>query len=132
MFDSVFTRLVRSGVWRDTAAADLPQMPSQHDDLPSATQQLLLVAGGLALVLSRCPASMRGRRFPAATRLYALLRRDLRRNDRSSARAALLLDAFHEVTMQLDAVSHQAFKRCLQARRDHDAAALDARRPSGR
>lgn len=128
MFDSVFTRLVSRGVWRDTASADLPQMPSQFDGLPFATQQLLLVAGGLALVLSRCPEISRARRFPAATRLYMLLRKELRRQERTTASAALLLDAFHEVTTELDAVSQQAFKRCLEARCRFDAAVLDAER----
>lgn len=118
MFIPIFSRR-RSSAWRraDDQTSELPQVcPTVHD----TTRHLLNVAGGLALVLSRCPPEDAEREYPNATELYRLLRHDLRRHGRTSATTDLMLETLHEVSERLDPVSRQSLRASLEARRAHD------------
>jgi hypothetical protein len=113
MIVSIISRLRRNGIWRVSDHAELPQL--DHEAGPAANH-LLVLAGGLALTLSRCSLAEKRLSYPNATRLYALLRKELRQHGKTTASSELLLDAFHETSDRLDMHSKQAFKRCLDAR----------------
>jgi hypothetical protein len=118
MFISIFGRR-RPGAWQraDDQISELPQTPADTHD---TTRHLLNVAGGLALVLSRCNAREVEREYPNAAELYRLLRHDLKRYGRTSATADLMLETLHEVSERLDPVSRQSLRASLEARRSHD------------
>jgi hypothetical protein len=113
MLSTVLSRLASSGFWRASSFSDLPE---PYPDAPATTRQMLLLAGGLALLLSRCLPEQIDRDFPHARDLYAQLRRDLKRYGRTSASVELFLETFHEVSDKLDQLSRQALKDCLAAR----------------
>lgn len=123
MLDFVFHP---GGVWRQ-ADAQVSELPQPNPEAPSAASQLLFVAGGLALVLSRCSAQQIQRDFPCTNELYRLLRRELRHRGTTTASAALLLDSFHEVSELLDRASRDALRRCLETRRAIEGAARRGR-----
>jgi hypothetical protein len=72
-----------------------------------------VLAGGLALVLSRCSAREIERCYPRSHELYRFLRCELRRNGSAQPDPALLLDAFHEVAELLDTTSRRALRQSL-------------------
>jgi len=115
---SLFSRR-RSGAWlrADDQISELPQVQA---DAHETTRHLLNVAGGLALVLSRCRPREVDRDYPNAAELYRVLRHDLKRYGRTSATADLMLETLHEVAERLDPVSRQSLRACLEARRTHD------------
>lgn len=88
--------------------------------------QFLIVAGGLALVLSRHSAEGIRTSYPATNELYLLLRRELARHGRTSASAELLNDVMHETAEETDPATRQALRACFDAR-----LAYEARRRSG-
>jgi hypothetical protein len=113
MISDIITRLTRTGIWRASDYAELPQL--DHEGT-GAANQLLVVAGGLALTLSRCTPAEQRQAYPNAMHLYGVLKKELRQQGKTTASAELLLDAFHETSEQLDQHSRQAFHRCLEAR----------------
>lgn len=113
MLASVISRFTRSGIWR---VAEISELPALDRSASAVGNQLLVLAGGLALTLSRCSADERRRTYPRAAQLYALLRKELRLHGKTSANSALLLEAFHETSEHLDPHSREAFHRCLDAR----------------
>ncbi len=114
-------RLVNPGVWKHAADNELPVVMDERARQNPTTQQFLVVAGGIALVLSRCSTDVQRRRYPATSQLYALLKKELQKHGRTSASAHNLLDAFHEVAGELDPISKEAFHICLEARRQYDS-----------
>ncbi len=121
MLTDMLSRISRSGIWRAAGHAELPLLVRDGGALPN---QLLLLAGGLALTLSRCCPEDQGRHYPRAAQLYALLRRELRQHGKTTASSSLILDAFHETSEHLDPNSRQAFHKCLDARVQYER--LDA------
>lgn len=116
MFNSVFSRVGNSGAWR-RAAIELCELPVEGDP-HEFNHRLLTVAGGIALVLSRCPKGMEKKHYPATAELYALIRAGMRRKGRADPHAELLLDSFHEVSGKLDPASRLALRQCLERQRD--------------
>lgn len=125
MFNSVFARLGGSGAWKQ-APIDIAELPQPVDGDWNMISQLLLTAGGLALVLSRCAPKEVEREYPNATELYCRLRNDLKRASRTYASAELMLETLREVSERLDPISRQSLRACLEARRDH-ACRVEAR-----
>lgn len=125
MFNSVFG----PGVWRH-ADSQISELPQPNPEASSTVAQFLLLAGGLALVLSRCPPSSVRRDFSATDELYRLLRKELRRERRTSATAEMLLDAAHECSEHLDPASRRALRHCLEARRVFEARRRGDSRPA--
>lgn len=119
MFDSIFGRMGNSRAWR-SADPKVAELPALLQDGPQMTNQLILSAGGLALVLSRHDIKQAQREYPNAYELYQVLRRDLKRYGRTTAGADLMLDALHEVAQVLDPLSRKALLYCLDARREQD------------
>lgn len=117
MFNSVFSRLANSSTWR-RAAIELCELPVEVGDAPDFTHRLLTVAGGIALVLSRCPKGLRKRHYPATTELYKLIRSGMRRQGNANPDPELLLESYHEVSGKLDPASRLAMRECLEAQRD--------------
>ena len=94
---------------------------SRYSELPSITElddedlrDWGLVAGGLALVLSRCSSRAVERDFSAASQAYRSVRRQMRRDAAIEVSAQLLNDASHEVAAYADAATRQALARRLQ------------------
>lgn len=120
MFDSVLlSHVLGVGVWKHSVT-ELPQLEPPSASSNPTIRQFLLLAGGIALVLSRCPPERREAQLPRASRLYTLLRRELKRYGRTSASATLLLEAWHETSGLLDPVSNEAFRHCLAARQRYE------------
>jgi hypothetical protein len=72
-----------------------------------------LIAGGLALLLSRCPRSVVARNFSAASRLHAELDKALR-GARANPSRELVCDASHEVAEFTDRVTRDALLRRMR------------------
>jgi hypothetical protein len=119
MFNSVFHRLDHLSPWRH-APFDISELPQPAACADETTRRLLLVAGGLALVLSRCNPKEVERQYPSAYELYRLLRSELKRHGKTSETADLLLDTMHEVSERLDPVSRHALRASLEVRRVED------------
>ena len=95
--------------------------PARYSELPSITEfddedlrDWGLIAGGLALVLSRCSSRAVERDFSAAAQAYRSVRRQMRRDAAIDVSAQLLNDASHEVAAYADAATRQALARRLQ------------------
>lgn len=132
MFNSVFHRIDHLSPWRH-APFDISELPQPAACADEATRRLLLVAGGLALVLSRCNPKEVERQYPSAYELYTLLRSELKRHGKTSETADLLLDTMHEVSERLDPVSRHALRASLEVRRvegrDHQQKIMAATGP---
>lgn len=128
MLASVFKK-VHPGVWRHSSENELPIVTDERARQNPTTQKFLVLAGGIALVLSRATPEQHRKRFRATSRLYSLLKTELQKHGRTSATATHLLDAFHEVAEELDPLSREAFKLCLEARRQYEASRRDRASP---
>lgn len=126
-----FFRKVTSGVWRHSSENELPIVTDERSRQNPATHQFLVLAGGIALVLSRANPDQQRRRFRATAKLYELLKSELQRYGRTSATGMHLLDSFHEVAQELDPLSREAFKLCLEWRRQYEAGLLERSAPQG-
>lgn len=95
--------------------------PSEFGDLPAlsprATQDdrdNLLLAGGLALLLSRCTPRITARDFPNTLRAYQVLRAHLSRGKPVTLNARMLGELLHEIAEVADAATREAARRCFQ------------------
>lgn len=119
MFNSVFSRIANSGAWR-RATIELCELPLESGGTRDFTHRLLTVAGGLALVLSRCPKGDQKRQYPATLDLYRLIRAGLLRRGVCMPDPELVLESFHEVSGKLDPASRLAMRECLETLRDRE------------
>ena len=92
----------------------LPRVPASAGH---AARRLSVVAGGLALVLSRATRTELSYRFASAAALY----RQLRRRRTEVPAPGLMLEAFHEVAEVLDPVSARALHECIHGQADEAA-----------
>ena len=95
--------------------------PSEFGDLPAlsvpASQQErdnLLLAGGLALLLSRCTPRITQRDFPNTLRAYKFLRVQLAAGQPVVLNARMLAELLHEIAGVADAATREAARRCFQ------------------
>jgi hypothetical protein len=105
---------------------ELPRIDPRAD---LALQRWCVVAGGLALVLSRLGEPERRSRFAATHALYELLRRDLQRSRHVSVGADLLGEVMHEIAETADGHTRQCLKACFQASLRQPATATAANEP---
>lgn len=103
--------------WRTSAFSELPQVQPEAPDL---IQHFCIIAGGLALILSRHTAIEVRCNFRSTLELYQELRYQLRKVGRSSASAELLNDVMHEVAQVADAHTRASLKICLHARTEYE------------
>lgn len=99
------------GQWTRSSFSDLPEL---DEDESTTLQRWRVVAGGLALILSRAGPQVT-RRFPSALELYRLLRRRLRHSQSVDATPELLTDVMHEITDIADPMTKACINGCLQA-----------------
>lgn len=105
--------LARRPSWKVSEFAEFPALPDTAD----ATQRDdFLIAGGLALVLSRCPRHATARRFRAAIRVYEALKRGGGRRD--GLTPELVSDASHEVAEFVDQATRDALRRRMRSLAD--------------
>jgi len=101
------------GAWFRSRYSDLPQLRA---DAASEVKHYCVIAGGLALILSRRPPRALAGRFMASQELYQLLRRQLRGRGHAAPSAELLSEVMHEVATVADPSTRAALRTCLAAR----------------
>ena len=101
--------LARRPSWKVSEFAGFPALPRDADE---AQRDDFLIAGGLALVLSRCPRHAAPRRFRAAIRVYEALKRGGRRQGLTRE---LISDASHEVAEFADQATRDALRRRMRS-----------------
>jgi hypothetical protein len=97
------------------AESDFGGLPALQRDADPALQRWQVVAGGLALVLSRASRTERDARFHATNRLYQGLRRRLRQGAAIDAATELIQDVMHEVAGVADVQTTQCLRACFDA-----------------
>jgi hypothetical protein len=103
--------------WSASAFSDLPEIRA---DAPATLQHFCIVAGGLALILSRLsPIEMRTK-FRATEELYRCLKHQLRKMEKTNADAELISDVMHEVAEVADPHTRISLKTCLEARSTYE------------
>ena len=109
-------RLIRwtaaRGHWTPSAYLGLPAVQTQEDPL---LQRWQVVAGGIALVLSRLSASEQKARFSATARLYPYLRQRLREARSVDVAPELLSDVMHELAGVADPLTTRCVRACFDA-----------------
>jgi hypothetical protein len=107
----MFTFFDRTEIWKIPECDNAARAGSAgHQGL----HDYWLIAGGLALVLSRCPRDLRHRRFKAASQLYAQLEK-YRRGAPADIDPELICDASHEVAEFTDRPTRDALLRRMRA-----------------
>jgi len=108
-----FSFVATEKLWNPSRYADIPAIPwGEHDTLVD----LFLVAGGLALILSRCTETLIRQELAATHALHEILRTQLRRKGPVDTSAELISEVMHEVAEHADPGTRNALKRCLDAR----------------
>ena len=100
------------GHWTQSDFGGLPAVQREAD---VGLQRWQVVAGGLALLLSRVSPSERSARFSASYRLYQGLRRRLRQGAVVDASSNLLSDVMHEIAGVADTMTTQCLRACFDA-----------------
>lgn len=103
--------LLTASQWTTSDFSGLPD-PTQLPD--QQLRDYALVAGGLALLLSRCSPRAARQHFKAASDAYRSLSRQARCAKPVALPAQLLSDVSHEVAQYADAATRDALRRCLQ------------------
>jgi hypothetical protein len=98
-----------------TFGSEFSELPVFEEGDSSSRRDYRLLAGGLALLLSRCPARVIERDFSASANAFRSLRRQFRRASAAVALPpGLLNDLAHEIAQYADAATRGAALRCLQ------------------
>lgn len=104
-------RLITSrGVWRASPFADLPQVPRNGSEL---SRHYFVLAGGLALILSRATRSELSGSLNATHMLYQVLRRELPLAG-AHVEATLLGEAQHEIGDLADPRTKASLRFCYE------------------
>ncbi|NNU44328.1 hypothetical protein [Ramlibacter montanisoli] len=82
-------------------------------DDPQVHQTWLILAGGIALILSRASKAELETRFCAARQVYALVRARLEKRRLPKPEPTLLRDALHEIANLADPMTKEAGRECL-------------------
>lgn len=116
--NSVLQWLVSRRVWIRSSYSDLPTLALGATPL---MQHWLMVAGGLALILSRAqPAEIAGS-YASTRQLHGELRRSLRLRQVPAASAELLNETMHEIARIADPLTRTALRACFDhAVKRHD------------
>lgn len=110
--------------WNCSRFSDLPQL--KHDQR-SGAHHWCVVAGGLALILSRSSDAQRRAHFTSTEALYEMLRESLRQGRRPRAGAALVGDVMHEVAQVADPMTHASLGACFRECLKRDKSDVDGR-----
>lgn len=96
--------------WVRSPFGDLPRL--RADDA-MAHQTWLILAGGMALILSRASSAELKERFAATRQVYAIARTRLEKRRLPKPDAALLRDALREIANLADPMTKEAGRECL-------------------
>ena len=99
-----------TGGWLRSPFGDLPVL--RADD-PQVHQTWLILAGGIALILSRASKAELETRFNASRQVYALTRARLEKRRLPKPEPTLLRDALHEIANLADPMTKEAGRECL-------------------
>jgi len=108
---SLFSLFAHAGAWQVSEYCALPRVASADDE---SLRDYCLIAGGLALVLSRCPQELAARRFAATLQLYAELVA-LHHGNRADLSRELVSDVSHEVAEFTDRATRDALLRRMRS-----------------
>ncbi|MDO8277269.1 MAG: hypothetical protein Q7T63_03980 [Burkholderiaceae bacterium] len=106
-------RFLLTSAWSNSPYSDLPEIKA---DASETLRHFFIVAGGLALILSRHSEPQIKAHYPATRELYRVLRSQLRRVGKTNASAELISDVMHEVSQVVDTQTRLALKACYEAR----------------
>jgi hypothetical protein len=96
--------------WVRSPFGDLPRL--RADDA-MAHQTWLILAGGMALLLSRASSAELKERFAATRQVYAIARARLEKRRLPKPDAELLRDALREIANLADPMTREAGRECL-------------------
>jgi hypothetical protein len=122
-----------NGGWLRSPFGDLPVL---RPDDAQVHQTWLILAGGIALILSRASKGELETRFAAARQIHALARARLEKRRLPKPEPTLLRDALHEIANLADPMTKEAGRECLArtverlARKSGEAAAHSSSPPS--
>lgn len=114
-------------VWETSTFSDIPTLPNANDTI----RHFCIVAGGLALILSRNKEAAIRLHYPYTVEMYELLGKELRKFGKTSAGAGLINNVMHEVAQVADPLTMSSLKICLENRRSHDVMRKVAREEDG-
>lgn len=110
------------GAWACSRYSELPELKY---DVRSPAHHWCVVAGGLALILSRASGPELITRLRATQTLYELLRRRLRQGRRPGAGADLVSEVMHETTELADPMTRASLAECFRECIKHGGAGED-------
>lgn len=96
--------------WNPSRFSELPTLAADDDEV---LLDYRLLAGGLALLLSRCSERSVERDFAASLQAYVSLRGQLKSSAAVWLSAQLLMDLSHEIAQLADGATRWAARRCL-------------------
>lgn len=106
-------KLFHSKGWAASAFSELPEI---REEASESFRHFCIVAGGLALILSRLSASEIRTSYPATRDLHQTLKSQLARIGKTNATAEMISDVMHEVAQVADPKTRQSLKACLEVR----------------
>lgn len=107
---SIMSWVRASSGWVKSPFGDLPSL--RADDTP-AHQTWLILAGGMALLLSRASEAELEERFAATRHVYAVARARLQKRRLPKPEPTLLRDALQEIANLADPMTKEAGRECL-------------------
>lgn len=99
-----------SSRWSTSRFSELPTLDGTDDEVQLDYR---LLAGGLALLLSRCSENRIERDFEASLQAYNSLKGQLKSRASVTLSAQLLMDMSHEIAQCGDNATRMAARRCL-------------------
>jgi hypothetical protein len=124
--NSILQLVSPEALWKRSPYSELPAVPRDASDV---IRHFFVVAGGIALLLSRCSAEGIARHYPRTNTLYRQIRAELRKGSAVSANAHLLSDVMHEVAEHADPTTRASLRYCFDARCLYERAVEDATYP---
>lgn len=125
----VLSALLRRAAPRSTLyefASEFSQLPPFRAGQPQEARDWGLLAGGLALLLSRCSERGARRDFPASLEAYRCLKRQMQTAvPQVRLPLQILSELRHEIAGVADAATCAAARRCMERRLAGGEARLD-------
>ncbi len=114
------------GAWQGSGLV-LPAIDAAAD---AALQRWCVVAGGLALLLSRASETERAARFGHSIALYGFIHRRLRQSQCVRVSPELISEVMHEISEIADPLTRNCLKACFHAELRGPASAAAAAGPA--
>lgn len=111
-------KFLHSKAWSVSAFSELPEIRQEASE---SVRHFCVVAGGLALILSRVSETEIRSSYPATRELYKTLKTQLARIGKTNATSEMISDVMHEVAQVADLKTRASLKACLEARSAYEA-----------